>query len=342
MTTLSRHLEQLGFRDTCDRVSGQHGEGAEGDGAGLVEHDRVHLTDPLQEAGPLDQDAPARRNGQGCDHGHGSRQNQGAWAGDDQHCDGALHLAGDKQHNSRNDEDEWQVGRVFADALHLELQQTIEVGGAGEDRAAGHDILWEALTGDGGLVDARVALHDHCVCRDGLSRSNEDDVPNLQGLRTNCAFLPVHEQGGTPRLQLLDPVDGGACPHDRAFFQKVACLHQERDHGGRHEVTDDGGGQNGERDQLFGVAARIFGDEAFGSLLEHLPGDDDDSDTLDGFANAGLVWLKRAPCPADGEQAGTHQQLNQLLGMLKLVFFVQNGQLRSSKGGGWSLGLEGR
>ncbi|CAN4017356.1 HTH-type transcriptional regulator immR, partial [Dysosmobacter welbionis] len=70
----------------------RHGGGALGDGAGLVQHHRVHAVGDLQNLAGADQDTMLGPQARAYHDGGGSCQPQGTGAGDDQHrCEHPQH-----------------------------------------------------------------------------------------------------------------------------------------------------------------------------------------------------------------------------------------------------------
>ncbi|MNF48325.1 hypothetical protein D3C84_295590 [compost metagenome] len=156
---------------------------AQGQGAGLVEGDRVHVGQPLQCRAPLDQGPLPGRRRQGGGHRRRGGDHQGAGAADEQQRQGAVdplvpalaegerrhqhHQQGDQHHGrgvpAAEAVDEALYGRALALGLLDEVQDAVDgvVAGLGDHLQAQHPIRRQAA---GGHLVALTALH-----RDGFT-----------------------------------------------------------------------------------------------------------------------------------------------------------------------------
>ncbi len=236
-----------------------------GDGAGLVEDDRVHAAGGFEDLGPLDQDPELgaaagadEKSGRGC-------QPERARASDDQDGNGrrqgeresgaaAVPVAerrhGDRDHD-RDEDPRDAVGKpldgrfpglglghepcdlsergVGADAAGLDDEPAADVDGRPGDRVTDTDLDGNALSGQQRLVDGRSALDDDAVGRHLLARPDDETVADLELPDRNPSLAAVRVQDrrvlGTELDESPQRCSGGAL---RPRLE-VAAGEQERD-----------------------------------------------------------------------------------------------------------------
>ncbi len=153
-----------------------------GDGAGLVEHHRVDFGGILQNRAAAHQDSAARKPSDRRDHGGGSRQNQSARAGHDQHRDGSQPIPGEIKCKRGGEQQGRQeiFGVAVREALYrralslgllhqlddagqrglrtrardADAEQAVAIQRAGEDFITRLFVVGQRLAGDGAFVDA--------------------------------------------------------------------------------------------------------------------------------------------------------------------------------------------
>ncbi len=208
--------EQLLLVDPGRGRDGVDGHLAGGDGAGLVEHDRVDAAGGLEDLRALDEDAELGAPA-GADHQRGRRREpEGARAGDDQH----RHRGGEGRrrpgaraepeaeggHGQADHDRDEDPGDAVREALHLglavlgvldeaghlrELGVGADPGGAHDEAPAGvdgraddgvarSDLDRDGLAGQHAAVDRRAALGDLAVGGDGLARAYDEVVAHRE------------------------------------------------------------------------------------------------------------------------------------------------------------------
>ena len=244
----------------------RHGGGALGDGAGLVQHHRVHTVGDLQDLTGADQDAVPGAQARAHHDGGGGGQAQGAGAGDDQHRrEHPQHegegLPGDGPEDGRHqgdphdhrhehaghlvgglgdgglpalgvlhEPDDPGEGGVVAHAGHLDVQHAVFVDAAADDLAARSLLHRQTLAGEHGLVDAALPLGDGAVRRDPGAGLHQHHVAHLQ-LAGGDLPAGVRQDGGV-RGQLHQGGDGALGLLHVPALQELAQRHQGQHHGG--------------------------------------------------------------------------------------------------------------
>ena len=201
-----------GFHDALRRHAGTRTHAAdlgvaEGQGAGLVQHDGVHRAQRLQVEAALDDRPLAGGTANGPQDGQRRARRNAAGPGHDDDRDGGAHVTGDeeRQHGTADGEvdqvpgqpvgglldrrtgllgplhrlDDLAEGGVPPDALGADLDDAGLVDGPGVDAAAGHLLDRQRLAGDRGLVHERVPGHHHAVHRDTSAGLDQHHVAHL-------------------------------------------------------------------------------------------------------------------------------------------------------------------
>ena len=224
-----REPQHLGLRKAGRRHDRSHGGLALGQGAGLVDDERVDLLHVLQRLGVLDEDAGLRAASDADHDRHRRREAERARAGDDQHRDrgdeavgearlGAPDAPGGEGQQRHDDHGRHEpagdlVGQPldrraaalrFGDELHdlrqhrvapdlprLDDERAALVHGAADDLRA--DLLRHrhGLAGDHQLVDGAAALHDRAVDRHLLARAHAQPVADVDAVELHLLFGPV-------------------------------------------------------------------------------------------------------------------------------------------------------
>jgi hypothetical protein len=262
---------------------------AGGEGAGLVEQDRVHHAHPLQGQAVLDQDAVAGRQGGGDGDDQGDGQAEGVRAGDHQHGHGALDrlvgLAEGQPHDHGDQpgpegEPEQQRGRPVGQGLGPRpgrlglLDQPADPGQGGllphrvdpdpdggvGDHGAGHHPTARApghragLAGDHRLVKLGAAVGDHAVGRDTAARADQHQVAHDQVADRRRPGPLGGDQVGLVGQQRGQGVQGPGGLAEGTHLQPVAEQHDHDQQGQlppelQVEQAQGGGGAGPEADQ---------------------------------------------------------------------------------------------
>ena len=204
---------------------------AGGNGARLVEHDRVDAARRFEDLGPADDDAERRSAPRADEQRHRRREAQRAWARDDEHGDRAgerrVDRAAGEQPTGKRRDGRDQHGRhedprdAVGEPLHRrlaglglrdepghlgELRVGADAGGP-DDQAAAHvdrpaddgrarcDFDRQTLAGHHAGVDGARAVRDHAVGREPFSRPYHEKVVDPQ-LRNGHAVLDAGAQDG--------------------------------------------------------------------------------------------------------------------------------------------------
>ena len=259
---------------------------AGGDGAGLVEHDGVHLARGFEHLRSLDQQAelrPApradhqrRRGGQperaraGDDqhrHGRGERE-RGALAGPEPEAEGGDSHADDHRHE--------HAGHAVGETLHRRLaglrvgdergdlrqrgvgadlggahdQPPARVDGGARDLGAGPDLDRDRLAGEQAHVHGRGALLDDPVGGDLLARTHHEAVSDLQLFDGHAALVAVGVEHGDVLGAELEQRRQGRAGAALGARLEVAPGEDERRHDRRRLQVDLVGAGAGLGDQV--------------------------------------------------------------------------------------------
>ena len=256
-----------------------------GDGAGLVEHDRVDRTRRLEHLRPADQDAQLGAAAGADQERHRRRQAERARARDDQHRDGVRerHVGrgagrepgdqrarGDHEHD-RDEHRGDAIGealhgglprlrlldqaadpcdrRVGADAGRLDHQPPADVHGRARHGVVRLHLDRDALAGQQRAVDGGVSLAHDAVGRDQLTRPDHEHVADRE-LRERYAVLAIvvdhgHVADATGRKR----AQRTRCPAFRARLEIPADQDEQRHAGGHLEVEVVGPRRHEQRDQ---------------------------------------------------------------------------------------------
>ena len=214
-----------------DDVDERHLAG--GDGAGLVEHDRVDSLGRLEHLGTLDED-PELCASTGADHERGGcGETERARAGDDQHGDGGGERSGgavgrrgdepesERRHGEGDDDGHEDARDPVGESLDLclaglgVLDQAGDLGersvgpdpggahdeaaagvdGGAGDGVAGADFDRNRFAGEQRGVDGRGALDDDAVGGDLLAGSDDEQVVDGELLDGDAGLDTVAEHG---------------------------------------------------------------------------------------------------------------------------------------------------
>ena len=260
----------------CRHAGGRHHVGdhrrAGGDGAGLVQHHRVHLPGVFQRHGGFEEDAVFGAHAIAHHNGHRGGKAQGAGAGDHQHGDGpgdgesevpareqpdlqrhhrdtdhrrdehGGHLVGNSGNGGLggggvgHHADDLGKGGVLPHPCGPAAEIPGGVDSGGGDGVPRPLVHRDGLAGEGRLVDGAVALQNHAVHRDGLTGPHGEGVAHGHLADGNRYLLPLpHQNGGLGRQahQTLQGVGGAAFADG---FQQLAESNQRGDHSRRLKV----------------------------------------------------------------------------------------------------------
>ena len=249
---------------------------AGGDGAGLVEHDRVDPPGGLEDLRPLDDHAELRAPA-GADHDRRRRgQAEGARAGDDQHGDGGGERDGrvladpepepeggdgqgdDDRHEHRRDAVGQSLHRRLAalGVLHEtgdlgELgvgtdpgrphdQSTTGVDGGTGHGVAGADVDRDRFAGEQRGVDRRRAVFDDAVGGHLLTRADDEAVADGELGDRDALLDAVAQHGDVLGAQLQQRPESGAGASLGAGLEVAAGEDERRHPGGDLEVDEAG------------------------------------------------------------------------------------------------------
>ena len=205
-----------------------HLERAGGQGAGLVEDDRVHGGEPFERGGRFQQDAAPQQPAAGDHLNRRHRESQGAGAGHDQDRDGIQQCG---LPGSRGQQKPAQEGRTrkpvhdrriesgdpvcqgdiagaallgqfhqphdlcqqraLADRRDRELDRGRLVQGAGKDRRSRGDGHWDRFAADGAGIDIRMAVQDFAIDRDAGAGGDQDRHTRPHLFRRQAVLPPV-------------------------------------------------------------------------------------------------------------------------------------------------------
>ena len=224
--------QQLIFSDTALGQDVPHLRLALGEGAGFVQHHRVHRLNGFQRLPAFDQDAVLGPLAGAHHDGGGGGQPQGTGAGDDQHRDkdpeGKVNVPGGNQpgdageqrngkHHRHKDAgdlvrqpgngglgalgllhqaDDLGQGGVVAHLGGAELKGAGGVEGGGIDGVARLLHHRHALPGEGGFIHPGAAGHHHAIHRHPGAGAQQQGVAHLNLLDGDFLFFPVHQQDG--------------------------------------------------------------------------------------------------------------------------------------------------
>ena len=268
-----RHAQQFLLRDIrSGKAVGETGL-ALGDGAGLVQHHRIHTAHQLQRLGGFDQNTVFRRLAGAYHDGHGRGKAQSAGAGDHQHGNAhrqaelhahAAHQPPQQRREHRDGHDHRHehaadligqpgdgrlTGGGLLHQLHdlgqggvrphtggLQLQIAALIDGGGGDGIAHRLFHRQALAGDGGFVHGAAAGGDDAVHGDLAPLTHHHDITLTDVLRGNGNLRAVPLHHGTVRRQRQQGGDGVGGLALAALLQIFAHGHQRADHARRLKV----------------------------------------------------------------------------------------------------------
>ena len=293
--------DQLGFAPAGAEIDHIGDRGlAQGEGAGFVEGDGVHLAEIFQVAASFEEDAVAGGVGQTGEGGGRGGDHQGAGGGDHQQGDGAVEgvVAGlvaeihereegqDRTGDDRDgvaafeavgealgaallllrlfdDRDDAGEGALAGDAGDAHLKRAGGVDGAGVDLVA--DLLADRhrFAGDRGLVDGGFAFGDGAVGGDALARANEHAIADLELVDRDDGLAAVGgKEGGFLGGEVHEGAHGAAGAAEGIVFQRIGEGEEPEEDGAFFPVTDQGRADGGEHHE------EIDADFAFGQELE--------------------------------------------------------------------------
>jgi hypothetical protein len=268
----ARLVEALGRRDR------DHLRLALGQGAGLVDHERVDLLHALERLGVLDQHAGLGAAADADHDRHRGGEPERAGAGDDQHAHrgdqamrearlGAEHRPGDERNDGDGDDQRDEpAGHLIGQPLdrraralrrrhHLhdagEQRVAADLGGAHHERAglverAGDHLVARLLghrhgfAGHHRLVDGRAAVGDLAVDRHLLARTHAQQIADLDRIERDLLVAAVRaDAAGGLRRQVEQGADGAGSRGARAQFEHLAEQDQHGDDSGGLEIDCD-------------------------------------------------------------------------------------------------------
>ncbi len=246
-----------------------------GEGAGLVDHQRVDACQAFEGLGAADQDA-ARGTAAGPHHDrHRSREPEGTRASDDEHRHGThqgvneTRLRTDREpnregherrhHHGGHEDRRDPIGDLLhrcpaalglADEPHDPREQCVAAhvlgthheAAGGVEGAAGDAIATRFLDGHGlarhhRFVDGAEPVGDDAVHGHALARANPQEIPRLDGGERHIGFGPaVVHAAGDGRSEVQERADRVASTAPRAQLQHLTEQHQGHDHRGGFEV----------------------------------------------------------------------------------------------------------
>ncbi len=106
------------------------------------------------------------------------------------------------------------------------------------------------------------AVEDGAVDRDALARTDRISSPTTRRVGIDAELFVAVELDGLARGERADAVDGGAGPQRASLLEQPADLEEQRDERRGDEVAGRRGGEDRDRDELIGRAARVAGDDA--------------------------------------------------------------------------------
>ncbi len=277
---LGGRLDRSGQAEELFEPDARRGRGvgdlrpALGQGARLVEDDRVDLVEGLQALPALDEDAPLGPLARPDHDGRRRGQAHGAGTGDDEDGheveqgrdetglgpeqgpgrEGQDGDADDGRHEDPGDDvgqaldgglgalglldqpdDAGQRG-VLADAFGPEPEAAPLIEGGPDDGRAGRLVHGQALAADHGLVDRRPAFDDDAVDRDGLAGPDDEDVAGPDVLDGHLALPVGADDAGRPRPQAHEPPHGVGRPALGPGLEQAAEQDEHDDDGRGVEV----------------------------------------------------------------------------------------------------------
>ena len=252
-----------------------------GQGSGFVKGDGLHLRQPFQRVSLPDKEAVLRGVPDGRHDSRGRGKHQGAGAEHHKDGDCADDLAGKQPGQRRGAEgdhhdpgrpavrqsDDLRLSRVrglyqpdhalngavlpHPVRLHFKRAELIH-------RAAGYPVARRLVHGQGfsghdRLVDGGLPRYDHAVRRDAFSRQDPEQVAHLNLLRRYHSLLSVLQDPRRLRRQMHQLLDAGPRPCHRQLLQQPAQLHDKGHLSGGEILSDQHGGDQGQRHQHIGL-----------------------------------------------------------------------------------------
>ena len=220
-----------------------HGHVPGRDGAGLVEHDRVDAAGALEHLRAPTEDAQLRAAPRADQQRGRRREAERAGAGDDERRDRRREADLDRvgEHDPRKERDEREqeddghedardaVGEplhvglaglrffdearearelgVGADARRLDDEPSTDNERAAHDAVVDRDVDGHRFAREQRLVDARGALDDETVGRDGLTGAHDEAVADLERVDGHAHFDAVPQYGRLARGEIEQGVE---------------------------------------------------------------------------------------------------------------------------------------
>ena len=243
-----------------------------GDGAGLIQNDRVHQMGGFQALGALDENAVFSALAGAHHDGHRSGKAQSAGTGDHQHRDadgegkvkalpqqqpynggdeGDGHHSGDEHRRHLvcqlgngslgggsllHQADDLGQGGVVAHPGSPELDGAVLVDRGGDHPVVHRLFHRDALTGEGGFVHRGAPLQDHTVHRNALSGTDHHNIPGHDFLHRDLHLHAGALHGGSLGGQVHQFGDGFGGLALGAGLQPLAEGDQGQDGGGALKV----------------------------------------------------------------------------------------------------------
>ena len=254
--------------EALGREHAGHLEHALGQGAGLVEHDGLHLGQGFQIVAALDQDTAAGSAADAAEEGEGNADDQRTGAADDQEGERTAHpdapLAGEQAgqdgQSRRADADGggiipgelgdevFRLGLFQAGVFHqlqnaghgglaeglgyLHPQHLVLVYAAGNYIVAGTYPAGAALAGEGAGVDGAAALQHNAVQRDFLAGADQNYVAHSHGVRVHLLHAITGLQVGVIRADVHESGDVFPALTHRVALEQLADLVEQHNGGG--------------------------------------------------------------------------------------------------------------
>ena len=306
-----RQTEDLVLGEGPRRPDPDQGRAAVGQGAGLVEGDRLDPAQLFQDTGVFDDDAAARGTAHAAQERHRSGDQQRARGGHHQHlrepgraaaddpADRAQEVGEGRERNGipvREPHHGRLAVRGFLDQGHdaavlrvlhpgrdLHPDRGLAVEGAAHQPLAGDPFHRQALPGERGFVEAAGFGEQDAVQRHHLTRPHQQDVADLDVGGGDILVLAVFGGGAAvafPVGRLRDALQQG-----RQFFLGpaggvvlqggAAGHHQDNDHGGDVLADEHRADDRGDRQDVDApLAADQPADHADGQVGRHGQGVD--------------------------------------------------------------------
>ena len=213
----TRDAQKFGRRNLAERIEFDHRQQSVGQRAGFVEDEGGQLRRQFQMADVLNEDAEPRGGGNRGNHRRRRRQPEGAGTGDHHQRNHPAHVTGhppgdtgEHQHHRRivaripvDDPHHRRTARlrlenhildpaqrgILSDFGNLQIDQTGQVLGTGEDVAAHILLHRQRFAGDRRLVDRALAGDNTSVHRKVFTRPHPDAVPDRQIGHLHLNFL---------------------------------------------------------------------------------------------------------------------------------------------------------